>query len=168
MSKKLLLTLAEASVKTYLGVKFLDGLSKTFISGQGVGSKRLKTICQKQECDLDDWTEVLSEMTAKEKVRLVQEAKDVKLLYHFAFNVEPFNDVVKKMRHFIIRNPAFINDLRAGLLHHIAPFDITDRRWKRISKHPEEYDAKLEKKLRKALKGVNDYQNPNLQNNPLQ
>jgi len=167
MNQDLFTNLLDLGLKALVGVSDQDRVAKFLQPGRGVSSGRLQEISRKKECDTDDWGDAIQNMTTKQQIRLLQEARDIKLLYHFAFNIEPCNNQVKRMRHFIIKNPAFISDLRAALLHRIAPVDIRHKRWRRLAKRPKEYDAKLERNLRKSLKGVTDYQNPNLRQHPL-
>ena len=75
--------------------------------------------------------------------------KDDQMLYHMAFNWQPFSNDIKLIRRELIKNPNFFPQLKIKLLQHIAPFDVHTK--KRMYKHPEEYDAQLEKKLRKMI-----------------
>ncbi len=179
MNKDLIGKLAKIGFATYTGAKVADNFSKTLLYGKnlakndvqrkGLGKEKLRAICQKEKCDLDDWEDVFNKAKLKELIQLCKTARDIELLYHFAFNCKSYEGAFfKKLRHHIVENPAFLNDMMARLLAHIAPFDVTHKKWKRLDKHPEEYDAKLEKKLRNILKGITDYENPDLQTNPLQ
>lgn len=125
------------------------GEVQKFISGKGVGSKTIKLINKKLQLDLSDWEIVLRQASAKEKLEVARECKDISLLYHMAFNWAPFNNNIKLIRRELIKNPQFVHQLQIKLLQQIAPFDVHSR--KRIYKHPTEYDATLEKKLRKSL-----------------
>ena len=127
------------------------GFSKArkFVSGEGIGKKRVKYIINSWQLDVEDWMDVLKNSSAKEKIQIAAKCKDDQMLYHMAFNWQPFSNDIKLIRRELIKNPNFFPQLKIKLLQHIAPFDVHTK--KRMYKHPEEYDAQLEKKLRKMI-----------------
>ena len=79
----------------------------------------------------------------------VEKCKDDQMLYHMAFNWQPYSNDIKLIRRELIKNPNFFPQLKIKLLQHIAPFDVHNK--KRMYKHPQEYDSKLEKNIRKMI-----------------